>query len=125
SSIRFSIIRWSFRQARHVCRIFDPHYRGELERTGFPAPPRESGTALIYIIGSGLSGIAAAVALVRRGYRPTILDAGIKADPETSDLKARLRSVEPDAWTQVDLAQLKQMGPAASTGIPRKLHFGS
>jgi choline dehydrogenase-like flavoprotein len=80
---------------------------------------------LIYIIGSGLSGIAAAVALVRRGYRPTILDAGIKADPETSDLKARLRSVEPDAWTQEDLAQLKQMGPAASTGIPRKLHFGS
>jgi len=81
--------------------------------------------ALIYIIGSGLSGIAAAVALVRRGFRPTVLDAGIRADAETTALKARLGSVEPDAWTTEDLAKLKRMGPVASTGIPRKLHFGS
>ena len=76
-------------------------------------------------MGSGLSGIAAAVALVKRGFRPTILDAGVRADSEVLDLKARLASVEPDAWKVEDLAQLKRIGPAASTGIPQKLHFGS
>lgn len=80
---------------------------------------------MIYIIGSGLSGIATAVALVKRGFRPTILDAGVRADPEVLDLKARLASVEPDAWGSEDLARLKRTGPAASSGIPQKLHFGS
>jgi choline dehydrogenase-like flavoprotein len=80
---------------------------------------------LIYIIGSGLSGIAAAIALVKRGFRPTILDAGVRADPGILDLKARMASVEPDAWIDEDLSHLKRTGPAARSGIPRKLHFGS
>ena len=80
---------------------------------------------MIYVIGSGLSGIAAAIALVKRGFRPTILDAGVRADPGILDLKARMASVEPDAWTAEDLALLKRTGPAARSGIPRKLHFGS
>src|SRR6185295_237165 len=57
--------------------------------------------------------------------RPTILDAGVKADSEVSDLKARLASVEPDEWKPEDIARLKTTGPAASTRIPQKLHFGS
>src|SRR4029077_17903207 len=80
---------------------------------------------LIYVIGSGLSGIAAAIALVKRGFRPTILDAGVQADPGILDLKARMASVEPDAWTAEDLPLLRRTGPATRSGIPRKLHFGS
>ncbi|MBI3939690.1 MAG: NAD(P)-binding protein [Acidobacteria bacterium] len=80
---------------------------------------------MIYIIGSGLSGVAAAAALVKRGFRPTILDAGVRAGPHSIALKSRLASAEPDAWTPEDLAQLKRTGPAASTGIPQKLLFGS
>lgn len=80
---------------------------------------------MVYIIGSGLSGIATAVALVKRGFRPTILDAGLRAEPDILDLKARLASVEPDDWKPEDLARLKRTGPAASSGIPQKLHFGS
>jgi choline dehydrogenase-like flavoprotein len=80
---------------------------------------------LIYIIGSGLSGIATAKALVERGLRPTILDAGLRADPEIQKLKSRLASLEPDEWNSEDLAQLKRTGSTATSGIPRKLHFGS
>jgi len=80
---------------------------------------------LIYIIGSGLSGIAAAKALVERGFRPTILDAGLRADSDTRGLKSRLASLEPDEWNPDDVAQLKHTGSTSATGIPQKLHFGS
>ena len=52
---------------------------------------------MIYVIGSGLSGIAAAIALVKRGYHPTILDVGLTPSSEVLSLKARLASVEPEA----------------------------
>jgi ferredoxin len=80
---------------------------------------------VIYVIGSGLTGIAAAAALVKRGYRPTILDAGVTPDPEVTALKARLASVEPDEWSAADLARVRQTGNPAKSGIPRKLSFGS
>jgi choline dehydrogenase-like flavoprotein len=80
---------------------------------------------MIYIIGSGLSAAASAAALVRRGYRPTILDSGITPDPSVLDLKERLASVEPENWKQEDLSLLKNIGPVATNGIPRKLYFGS
>ena len=80
---------------------------------------------MICVIGSGLSGIAAATALVQRGFKPTILDAGVQASDDIASLKARLASVEPDHWSTEDLRRLKHMGPATESGIPRKLHFGS
>ena len=80
---------------------------------------------MIYIIGSGLSGIAAAAALVKRGYHPTILDAGLTPAPEALELKARLASVEPESWNSTDLARLRRTGPTYRSGIPQKLSFGS
>ena len=80
---------------------------------------------MIYVIGSGLSGVAAAVALVKRGYHPTILDVGLTPGNEASALKARLASVEPEAWTPEDLELVKQTGPTSQSGIPQKLSFGS
>jgi hypothetical protein len=80
---------------------------------------------LIYVIGSGLSGIAAAIALIKRGYHPTILDVGLTPDNEASTLKARLASVEPEEWTAEDLKRVKQTGRTSPSGIPQKLTFGS
>ena len=80
---------------------------------------------MIYVIGSGLSGIAAAVALIKRGYRPTILDVGLTPGSEASALKARLASVEPEAWLPDDIESVKRTGPASLSGIPQKLTFGS
>jgi ferredoxin len=62
---------------------------------------------------------------VKRGQRPTILDAGVEADLSVTALKARLASVEPEDWTPEDLAGIKEMGPDDRSGIPRKLHLGS
>jgi choline dehydrogenase-like flavoprotein len=80
---------------------------------------------MIYIIGSGLSAAAAAAALVRRGCRPTILDSGITPEPAILDLKKRLAAVEPENWRHEDLSLLKNTGPVAINGIPRKLYLGS
>jgi choline dehydrogenase-like flavoprotein len=79
----------------------------------------------IYIIGSGLSAMAAAEALVRRGCRPVILDAGLLPDPEALKLKMKLAESEPEEWKSRDLNLARQIGPVATNGIPRKLFFGS
>jgi hypothetical protein len=80
---------------------------------------------MIYIIGSGLSAVAAAAALVQRGVRPIILDAGITPCAEAQDLKARLSATLPDSWHPEDLVRFHRTGPAAVNGIPRKLRFAS
>jgi ferredoxin len=80
---------------------------------------------MIYIIGSGLSAVAAATALVQRGVRPIILDAGITPCLEAQDLKARLSATMPDSWNPEDLFRFRRTGPAAVNGIPRKLRFAS
>ncbi len=80
---------------------------------------------MVYIVGSGLSSIAAASALIARGIRPTILDAGLAPDAFAEVRKQRLSSVEPEGWQPDDIAQLKSFGPMAANGIPRKLYFGS
>ena len=80
---------------------------------------------MVCIIGSGLSAIAAASALVARGIRPTILDVGIEPAAAAASLTMRLGSVEPDSWRAGETAPAKQTGPVAANGIPRKLYFGS
>jgi choline dehydrogenase-like flavoprotein len=80
---------------------------------------------MIYIIGSGLSAAASAAALIKRGYRPTILDSGVTPEPAILDLKARLAAVEPEEWKPEELSRLKTTGPVAVNGIPRKLYLGS
>ncbi len=80
---------------------------------------------MIYVIGSGLSAMAAASALVERGCRPVVLDAGLGPDCNAKDLKARLEAAEPHEWSSEDLAQLRRTGLVALNGIPRKLYFGS
>ncbi len=96
------------------------------QRPAAETPGREVyGRAMTFIIGSGLSAMAAAVALVRRGFRPTIIDAGLTPDPGALLLKARLASVEPENWSDEDLESLRQTGPVTANGIPRKLYFGS
>ena len=80
---------------------------------------------MIYIVGSGLTGIAAAAALVRRGGRPTILDPGLSPEPGALKLKSQLAAVDPGSWKDGDLSLAKRLGPVALNGIPRKLYFGS
>jgi choline dehydrogenase-like flavoprotein len=80
---------------------------------------------MVLIVGSGLSSIAAASALVGRGIRPTILDTGLMPDAGTQARKLRLSCVEPEQWNSEAVAELRTIGPTALNGIPRKLYFGS
>jgi ferredoxin len=80
---------------------------------------------MIYIVGSGPAGIAAAAGLVKRGIRPVILDVGVELDPGSIAVKSRLAALEPSEWDPEDVALAKGMGQAAACGIPQKLSFGS
>jgi choline dehydrogenase-like flavoprotein len=80
---------------------------------------------MICIIGSGLSAMAAAAALVRKGCRPTILDTGLSPDRSALQIKAKLGASDPEAWDPADLRAVRRIGPVAANGIPRKLYFGS
>lgn len=79
----------------------------------------------VAILGSGLSGLAAAYALIRRGMKPVMLDAGRDIDPTTRTVVLRMGSAEPPAWAPDDVAHIKRNETIAGGGIPRKLVFGS
>src|SRR5215831_5523433 len=65
------------------------------------------GATMIYIIGSGPAGIAAATAFVKRGIRPTILDVGVEPDLASIALKTRLARLDPAEWAPEDVALAK------------------
>ena len=77
------------------------------------------------VVGSGPAGVAAAAALLRRGRRVLMLDAGIRLEPERQELVARMAQVEPAAWTSEELAAIRQGMEPKIDGIPLKRLFGS
>jgi choline dehydrogenase-like flavoprotein len=79
----------------------------------------------VAILGSGLSGLAAAHALIRRGLKPVMLDAGREIDPSTHAVVSRMAASEPQGWALPDVAHIKRNETIAGAGIPRKLVFGS
>jgi len=62
---------------------------------------------VIYVVGSGPSGISAAVALLARGERVTMLDAGIELEPERRQLVAQLAAQDPPQWSPTAIARVK------------------
>jgi choline dehydrogenase-like flavoprotein len=92
-----------------------------------PLSPRQNYTDRLehYVIGSGPSGVACASALVRRGGRVRIADAGISIEPARADLVADLRRSPPGSWTDSQVFQLKAGMRASAQGIPLKLAYGS
>ena len=77
------------------------------------------------VIGSGPAGVACARALLARGARVLMLDAGIELEPERADLVRQLASVEPSAWPPEEVAVLKGAMNGSAERIPQKLIFGS
>lgn len=79
----------------------------------------------VAVIGSGLSGLAAARALIRRGIKPVIIDAGMLLEPHIQQAVERMASTEPAGWQSQDKALIRQNKTLDGPGIPRKLVFGS
>lgn len=80
---------------------------------------------MVYVAGSGPSGIACAWALVTQGVPVTMLDAGIELEPERAEIVARMSSQPPEAWNGSDIAALKENMTSSIKGIPLKYVYGS
>jgi choline dehydrogenase-like flavoprotein len=89
--------------------------------------PRDVHTGRLeyYVIGSGPAGVACAAALVQRGGRVRIVDAGISIEPTRAQAVALLQHSPPGSWTDSQIAQLKTGTRASAKGIPLKLAYGS
>jgi choline dehydrogenase-like flavoprotein len=77
------------------------------------------------VIGSGPAGVAAAQALLARGQRVTMIDAGVTLEPEREAVLARLRHQSPAEFAPADLALVKEGMDARSGGVVLKRVFGS
>jgi ferredoxin len=78
-----------------------------------------------YVVGSGPAGVSCAQALLARGLRVTMLDAGLALDPEREAQLQRLQSQPPETWRGDADQFLKDGMESGSSGIPLKLAYGS
>jgi len=80
----------------------------------------------IVVIGSGLSAIGAIKALIKQGFKPTILDVGDTLDDKTAKFIDKLYFKEPLHWSEQDRDRLTKNETVKEKGsIPKKLIFGS
>ena len=77
------------------------------------------------VIGSGPAGVACATALLARGARVLMLDAGLELEPELARVIRPLADKSPGQFTARDLQSLRGNQLPTAKGLPRKLIFGS
>jgi hypothetical protein len=77
------------------------------------------------VVGSGLSAIACAHALIKRGAKVHILDVGKELNNEQENIVSRLRNSEPANWSSDDVSAIKDPVKASTGGILKKLVYGS
>jgi choline dehydrogenase-like flavoprotein len=78
-----------------------------------------------YIVGSGPTGIAAAKALLDRGLRVTMLDAGVGLEESKQSALDQTSSSSSRDWNRGHLEDFKQGTSATAKGIALKLAYGS
>jgi choline dehydrogenase-like flavoprotein len=76
------------------------------------------------IVGSGHAGIAVAKVLVRRGFRPVILDVGETLDADRQQIVTRMSSQRKTEWSGADLAVVTR-NPTVSGPKVLRLAYGS
>ena len=77
------------------------------------------------VVGSGPAGVACARALLERGARVTMLDAGIVLEEPRRAVVNQMSRLSPREWSSEQLATLKGSTAAGTKGIPLKLAYGS
>ena len=77
------------------------------------------------VIGSGPAGVACADALLQRGARVLLVDAGLALEPERAELVAQMGAQQPEHWSAGQLTAFKAGMAAGAKGIPLKLAYGS
>jgi choline dehydrogenase-like flavoprotein len=79
----------------------------------------------VAVIGSGVSGFAAADALARRGIRPLVIDVGEGLDPRRTAVVERLQTGSLAELSADDRALIGENTTLREGVLPKKLHFGS
>lgn len=78
------------------------------------------------IIGSGPASAGAALALVRAGVRPLIIDIGLQLEPELASAVDRMGRARPEGWSDNDRAAItRQPITSLVEGLPEKRSYGS
>ena len=77
---------------------------------------------MYYVVGSGPSGVFAALALVEAGAQVTMLDVGRQCEPDRLRTVEALARLSPEAWPDDLLARIE---PPNRVGVERKLCYGS
>ncbi len=78
-----------------------------------------------FVIGSGPAGVACATALLNRGRRVHMLDAGVTLEPGKTGLVNLLKATPPEKWSSADVTAYQSgMNPDVG-GVPLKLVYGS
>ncbi len=80
---------------------------------------------MVFVIGSGPAGVAAAHALVKQEVDVTMLDVGLELEPERQRQVDEMAATSPDGWKPETVAKLKEGMLATVGGIPQKLCYGS
>ncbi len=77
------------------------------------------------VIGSGPAGVACAHALLQRGVKVLMLDAGIVLESDRRALVTTMSSQKPADWSAAQIKNFKAGMTAGAKGIPLKLAYGS
>jgi choline dehydrogenase-like flavoprotein len=88
------------------------------------ADPRAN-TPAHYVIGSGPAGVACAHALLQRGIKVVLLDAGMALEKSRAELVAQMGALKPQDWKPEQVRDFKAGMTAGAKGIPIKLAYGS
>src|SRR3989442_13940171 len=77
------------------------------------------------VVGSGPSGVAAALALLERGGEVTMLDYGRTIEPEFAAIPRGLAGLPYEAWSGSQRERLAALSGGIENGFPMKTSFGS
>ncbi len=80
---------------------------------------------MIYVVGSGPSGVACAHALLNQGLEVTMLDSGLELEIERSSLLDKLSKTTPDTWDKNDIFTIKGNTKVSPSGTFTKGVYGS
>jgi choline dehydrogenase-like flavoprotein len=80
---------------------------------------------MFVVVGSGPAGVACAHALLQRGAKVTMLDAGLDLESDRKAQVAHLRSTPQKDWTPESLKFIRDGVSVGAGGIPLKMAYGS
>src|SRR5262245_30913252 len=77
------------------------------------------------VVGSGPSGVAAALALLECGAEVTMIDYGRTIEPEAAAIPRALAGLPYESWPASERQRLAGLSCATVDGLPMKTSFGS